>query len=1030
MPRRRRNRSGGGALKKVPRLQQKDDSDTKCSSKIAEPQTRARTRRQRSTAAGARSVTKQTKVSKPSEVTNLSVPVGANSVFVESVGEVGEELSTDVVRDATDPLSLVTSHYPESSTEAKGDVKLNVSSPASFVDVKLEVDDENEVLFCNEEKGSDSTVNPIKSEALECGVQIWGNTNPVICRVESLGPIVLDPSIVAEVQRSLNAILPQDWFCKDAEDGFNVMLLSRCKEKAIQRRLFFPFSGGMEVSVHRKPLPMKDVNELLGGSFPLPPITPDSYQMFVELVMKIVEKFWSMEVCSGADPSESVMWANECGGRVDENPYGEIRYKRTFRSINCRYLVLSQKWRCRECSRLLSILKKKSVKKSESNQIIKKVPGKVQNRQLTKRNDSKVKEKDAPAPALRIPQNERNIPNLSLSIDSNNKFILKGGGTPNLVIASIPQSHITKGSVERIISEPVPSVGQNLANHSVLTLNPKIHVSCRKDGPNAYQNVESTVESKTHVSYEKVGPNTYQTKSLIAPGQQNVLPGERFFSAELEKCGVTLDPELSDDFMAVLTKSPLTPVQRQMLDKQVELANTKKTFGMRWHPILLRFALFFRSTSSEKFRTTGMITLPGGRNLFNFSQVLFRISEFQKANVSELFNKVSTPTSDLPKTYHILILDEIEVCRNLVFQKSNGELIGYVKLSDIKTEMDQLEALISVGRATTYNPKSYTMLVYMVKGMSNGMRELVGLLDSSFVSPETVYEKTWDIIGSLEDNGVKVLGVVSNGSSLTRCFFALHTPAMRTESGQIFCTVNTKAHGRLLYYFIDASFLLKEFRNCFEESGSPSPKQKTLTRLHEPIVWSTIVKLYGGSKPPCPNLNAQNVFLTEFSRKRASHAASVMHALVAKDIQSRFWAYTSETIRFINQVHDFFQCLLNSDVSEGKQPKQIVSSYKRLDDPRFTKLVDFLGYLHAWKLEIESIPNLSSEERSRLLLDEAILKDTEMLVKSFRDAVTFLIKEGVKEIYPNSFWIEPIGKFLERGWFGFVQTVCPFNALT
>jgi len=42
--------------------------------------------------------------------------------------------------------------------------------------------------------------------------------------------------------------------------------------------------------------------------------------------------------------------------------------------------------------------------------------------------------------------------------------------------------------------------------------------------------------------------------------------------------------------------------------------------------------------------------------------------------------------------YHVLVMDEMHVNEKLVYQKSSGEMIEYVKMTDAERELQQLEA--------------------------------------------------------------------------------------------------------------------------------------------------------------------------------------------------------------------------------------------------------------------------------------------------------------------------------------------------
>jgi len=87
-----------------------------------------------------------------------------------------------------------------------------------------------------------------------------------------------------------------------------------------------------------------------------------------------------------------------------------------------------------------------------------------------------------------------------------------------------------------------------------------------------------------------------------------------------------------------------------------------------------------------------------------------------------------------PKTYqkyHVVSFDEMYIRKNLVYVKSTGELVGYVKLDDLAEELRNLENVLSnkaVGTTSTTKPKpplAEKILCYMVKGTSTDVEAIV-----------------------------------------------------------------------------------------------------------------------------------------------------------------------------------------------------------------------------------------------------------------------------------------------------------------
>ena len=112
---------------------------------------------------------------------------------------------------------------------------------------------------------------------------------------------ILLESTSAKLQRRLQLPL----IVLAEEDGINVLLLSRCHERSVQRRAFFAIDGQEEVSVHGKHLPAEILTDIFREDVNCQkvPLTEDYQDLFVQRVVTVVRRLRSYEVCVGVDDS-------------------------------------------------------------------------------------------------------------------------------------------------------------------------------------------------------------------------------------------------------------------------------------------------------------------------------------------------------------------------------------------------------------------------------------------------------------------------------------------------------------------------------------------------------------------------------------------------------------------------------------------------------------------------------------------------------------------------------------------------------
>ena len=119
-----------------------------------------------------------------------------------------------------------------------------------------------------------------------------------------------------------------------------------------------------------------------------------------------------------------------------------------------------------------------------------------------------------------------------------------------------------------------------------------------------------------------------------------------------------------------------TPHMKFFWQEQMNLLQSAKV-GRRYHPQVIRFALSLHGKSPSAYRElrdSGALILPSERILRDYKN-------YFKPKAA----KVSSFTSI--QQYAAVVMDEMKMQSNLVFDKVSGELIGFVYLGDPMTNL-------------------------------------------------------------------------------------------------------------------------------------------------------------------------------------------------------------------------------------------------------------------------------------------------------------------------------------------------------
>lgn len=174
--------------------------------------------------------------------------------------------------------------------------------------------------------------------------------------------------------------------------------------------------------------------------------------------------------------------------------------------------------------------------------------------------------------------------------------------------------------------------------------------------------------------------------------------------------------------------------------------------GMRWDPLMVKWCLYLRHKSSgayELLRDSGCITLPSQHTLRDYTHYVKATVGFstevdlQLARVAKL-----NSCKDYQKCV-VMIMDEMYIKEELVYDKHSGSLIGFVNMGDINTHLFAYERSINQDTAPAESLAN-TMMVFMVQGLLSSLSFAYAQFPCRKVTGQLLFNPFWEAIFRLE----------------------------------------------------------------------------------------------------------------------------------------------------------------------------------------------------------------------------------------------------------------------------------------
>ena len=476
--------------------------------------------------------------------------------------------------------------------------------------------------------------------------------------------------------------------------------------------------------------------------------------------------------------------------------------------------------------------------------------------------------------------------------------------------------------------------------------------------------------------------------------------------AEIASKGIDLETEVHKDFRQILESGakefPDNSFQN-LFWKEQKKAFEHSNQGQRWHPMMIRFALHLhlRSPAANKaLKETSVIKLPSERTLRDYSSLFHPRAGFNREVYADLKHQAAK-LEGIGK-YVVLMLDELSVQDDLVYNNSTNELVGFVNLGDEVNEIFKKDASSTIATHA---------LVFMVCGIATRLKFSLGYFATTTANSGMLFPLTWRAIGLCEGYaGLKVIAIVSDKASSNQKLYRM----MSTQGSIIYKAENvfSKEQNRPIFLFSDPPHLIKTIRNNLANSGHG---KKRLLWNNDEMTWDHLISLYEADRVSevrkLPKIKNEHVYLTPYSRMRVNLAAQVMSETVGKVMLAYAAPKAKETAKLILLVDKFFDCCNTRSLNEGVQKrKPFLKPYTSVDDERFKFMKEeFLKYLADWKDVIENRKgNFKSADREKMFLTKATYEGLQTTAHALIECVQYLLQNGFKYVLTNKLSQDPL----------------------
>ena len=452
----------------------------------------------------------------------------------------------------------------------------------------------------------------------------------------------------------------------------------------------------------------------------------------------------------------------------------------------------------------------------------------------------------------------------------------------------------------------------------------------------------SSVPAKSKASLSACGPDKLRATVKATRLECKQLEDRaKELETRINDDGMPISEALEKDILKIMGGQNLeaTPHMKFFWQQQMKLLQTEK-MARRYHPQIIRFALSLHGKSPAAYREirdSGAMILPSERVLRDYKNYFKPKAGLNVDNIESLRDKASSAAGI--QRYVVLVMDEMKIQSNLVFDKYSGDLIGFVDLGD---PMTNYACLGDEDVMATH------ALAFLVRGMCSDMKHIIAYYFTENVTSYQLMSVFWKIVGVLEVSlNLWVIAAVNDGASPNRKFFELHSMFMSDVENEVVSDVvykvnNLFAMDRFIFFFPDACHLIKIARNCLYNSGSGS-RSRLMWNNGSYLLFRHIADLFYSNQEFAlhvfPKLSLDHIVLTPYSKMKVKLATQVLSRSVAIALEESDNEEVLGTAQFCRMMNDLFDCTNVRSLTEYvRRRNQFIKPYTAQDDEPFVWL--------------------------------------------------------------------------------------------
>ena len=337
-----------------------------------------------------------------------------------------------------------------------------------------------------------------------------------------------------------------------------------------------------------------------------------------------------------------------------------------------------------------------------------------------------------------------------------------------------------------------------------------------------------------NVSSSRTNSKTYTlTKLKECQARLQVAEEQLAKAQQISDQYIEVDEEVHNDLLTIINENaadinkalPNNSFSQLFWKQQIDALLCSNLKQMRWHPLVIRWCLSIKLRSPSTYEAmckSGLLKLPSQRTLGlrDYTHVIKPSSGFSDEVDEMLMKEGRINEIEEWQKHVVLIFDEMHIKEDLVFDKTTGELKGFIRLGNINDHLLNLESALSNDCAGQMPPLANSMLTFMVRGIFIDLHFPYAQFPCKNLTGDLLYPLVWEAVQRLESCGFKVLATICDGASSNRHFIHMHG---NYKSSLVYKTVNPYSNdtNRDLYFMIDVPHLMKTARNCWS-----NPKRK------------------------------------------------------------------------------------------------------------------------------------------------------------------------------------------------------------